>query len=163
MSIDVNALPTEQRDALDEAVHDLASQQASTVINSGGQFDFLLAAGWSADDIMKAVPGLVLAPFGEVWGLKDKWVRVPGSTQPTPDPAASDTAGVVTKRAATPAKRVEFFNTNGVKVGEAIETPSGLMVWGRDLGFDDDTNLISLDMADDLDYAARRIQANEVG
>lgn len=69
----------------------------------------------------------------------------------------------VIKRAADGAERVEFFNDDGLKLGEAIHTPAGLMVWGRDLGYDDDTNLIFLNTADDFDGAAKLIKENEPG
>jgi FixJ family two-component response regulator len=44
--------PTEQ-EALEEAVRDVASQQASNAINSSEEVEFLLAAGWTQDQIRK--------------------------------------------------------------------------------------------------------------
>jgi hypothetical protein len=76
------SLSAAQQEALDAAVRDVASLHANKAIGSGEQIQFLLSAGWTPDDIVRAVPGLILAPFGEVWGLKDKYVVTsePGPT-----------------------------------------------------------------------------------
>jgi len=67
----------------------------------------------------------------------------------------------LTMQAAKGAPRKVFVNDAGVKVGEAIALPTTIMVWGRDLGYDDDDNLTSLDFADDFESAGRKIAAHE--
>lgn len=64
-------------------------------------------------------------------------------------------------RTTDPAERVVFTDNTGTWIGEVIDTPSGLMVWGRDLGYDDDTNKIHLDFAEDLDAAVRLVEKHE--
>lgn len=52
----VTDLDEDQQEALDELTHDTASQIASNAINSGEQVDFLLANGWSLDQVVAALP-----------------------------------------------------------------------------------------------------------
>lgn len=64
-------------------------------------------------------------------------------------------------RTTDPAERVVFTDSTGTWIGEVIDTPAGLMVWGRDLGYDDDTNNIYLDCAEDLDHAVTLVEKHE--
>lgn len=54
-TIDIATLSESDLDALNETVHDAAAQEASNAINSGEQIDFLLARGWTLDDIRTAI------------------------------------------------------------------------------------------------------------
>lgn len=54
-AVEVDALSELERDALDELVHEVASNQASDAVNNNEQVDFLLAAGWSLREIRARV------------------------------------------------------------------------------------------------------------
>lgn len=75
--------------------------------------------------------------------------------------AEPDTTIMVINRTAEPVERIVFTNEAGIRIGEAIQLRAGVMVWGRDLGYDDDDNMTYLDMADDFDSAARKIAEHE--
>lgn len=47
----------EERERLDETVHDVASKQASDAINNNEQVKYLLAAGWTESEIHAAAGG----------------------------------------------------------------------------------------------------------
>jgi hypothetical protein len=54
-TLDTAKLTVEQLEKLDEFVHQLASEWASSAINSGEQVDFLLTGGWSESEIRNAL------------------------------------------------------------------------------------------------------------
>lgn len=54
---DSQHLTDDQQDALDDLVHDQASQHGSDAINSGEQEDFLRTHGWTQDQIEAAREG----------------------------------------------------------------------------------------------------------
>jgi hypothetical protein len=53
LSARLGELTRDEHDALEETAHEVASQQASSAINSGEEAGFLLAAGWTEDQIRK--------------------------------------------------------------------------------------------------------------